>query len=128
MPERSHVQSEVVDGVLVLTVTEEQLRGDVLADDVRTEFLDAVAKANLKRVVIDLGKVEMFTSPAFRPLLSLRKLLHEMGEHRLVLCGLRPEVSEVFRITRMIDTRGSSSAPFEVQRDRASAVAAAKQA
>jgi anti-anti-sigma factor len=126
MSEQPSIRSETREGVLVLTLTEPEVRGDTLAEKLRTEMLAALSASGLHRVVVDLGAVNLIATPAFRPLLSLRRKLHEHQESRLVLCGLKPMVAEVFHITRLVSTSGAA-APFETQPDLASAIAAAKQ-
>jgi hypothetical protein len=66
--------------------------------------------------------VDYVGSAGFRPLLSLRKRLQEAGGEML-LCGLVPEVHEVFLTSRLINEAGSWDAPFGVEPDVARAVA-----
>jgi anti-anti-sigma factor len=121
MPE-ANVQRTVLDGCLVLTVKEAQIRGDPMSEALRLDFLEAVDQTGCHKVAVDLHNVEMITTVAFRPLLSLRRRLHE-SDGKLVLCGLAPLVAEVFRVTRLISTSGSGTAPFEVLADVPAAVA-----
>lgn len=119
------VQRAVIDGCLVLTVDGREIRGDQQAEALRTEFLDAVDQTGCNKVVVDFKNVDMMTTVGFRPLLSLRKKLHDHAG-RLVLCNLNPLLSEVFRVTRLISTAGSSVAPFEAKPDLASALESLK--
>jgi len=121
----SPVDSAVKDGCLVLTIKEPQLRGDPLAESLRTEFFKAVDDTGSRKVIVDLGNVELFTTVAFRPLLSLRRKLHD-ADGRLILCGMSPMVADVFRVTRLISTGNPSSAPFESQPTLEAALAAMK--
>lgn len=122
-PQYRYLRCTTQQGVLVLTITHPQLRsGDFdLIDQVRQELLAAVALNGTRRVVIDLTEVEYVGSAGFRPLLSVRKKLQEHGGEML-LCGLCPEVHEVFLTSRLIDARGSSAAPFGWEPDVARAV------
>ncbi|HYT93736.1 MAG TPA: STAS domain-containing protein [Gemmataceae bacterium] len=123
-PHYRHLQSMTVDGVLVLTITHPQLRsGDFdLIDRLRLELLEAVGHSGLHKVVVDLSRVDYIGSAGFRPLLSLRKRLQEVGGEML-LCSLCPEVREVFLTSRLINASGSSAAPFGVEADAPHAVA-----
>jgi anti-anti-sigma regulatory factor len=123
MAEPSYLDVRTEQGVVVLTLTEAQVRGDAMAEALREQFLAQVEGTGSRKYVIDFKNVEMATTVVFRPLLSLRRRLHELGDGRMVLCGLRPLVEESFRITRMVSTSGSSSAPFEQQPDVAAAIA-----
>jgi anti-sigma B factor antagonist len=122
MSEPQHLNSRIDQGVLVLSFTEPELRGDPLAEAIRQEMLDAVTQAGAQKVVIDFQGVRFLSSAAFRPLLSLRRKLHET-RGQLVLCGLAPPVADVFRLTRLISTSRSSAAPFEAEPDVAAAIA-----
>jgi anti-anti-sigma factor len=117
-----HLKSRTEQGVLILTVTEPQLRGDALANALRHELLAAVAGTRAPKVVLDFHAVTALSSEAFRPLLSLRRAIEEQGG-RLVLCHLAPVVAQAFHATRMISTSRSSTAAFDVQPDVAAALA-----
>jgi anti-anti-sigma factor len=111
-------------GVLVLAITHTQLRStefDVV-ERLREEMLQALAESKASKVVVDLSAVQQVGSASFRPLLSLRRKLHEASGH-LILCGLQPDVRDVFLVTRLIDSTGSSAATFGAAPDVASALA-----
>src|SRR5262249_3807838 len=108
--------------VLVLTITEAQLQGDPMSDELRGDLLGAVEHSGARHVVLDFERVVYVSSVAFRPLLSLHRKLKEKGG-RLVLCGMKDRVAEVFHVTRLVSTTGTSSAPFELQADVPAAVA-----
>jgi anti-anti-sigma factor len=118
MPEPSyaHLTSRVESGALVLTLTDTQVRGDDIAEALRTEMLDAVARTGIGRVVLDMREVEFISSVAFRPLLQLHGKVKEMNG-RLIICEMSPAVAEVMRLTRMVSSRGSSHGLFEEQPD-----------
>src|SRR5262245_31724701 len=100
-------------GVLILSLVQSDLRSTQfdLIDALRDEMLKAVADAKASKVVLDLSVVDQFGSASFRPLLSLRRKLHDMNG-QLLLCGLHPDVRDVFLVTRLIDPDGSSAATF----------------
>jgi anti-anti-sigma factor len=117
-----HLKSRTERGVLILTVTEPQVRGDALVNGLRHDLLAAVAGVRAPKVVLDFHTVTALSSEGFRPLLSLRRTVEEQGG-RLVLCNLTPVVAQAFQVTRMISSSRSSAATFEVQPDLAAAVA-----
>jgi anti-anti-sigma factor len=119
-----HLQVALDRGVLVLSVTQPQLRSLELesAEDLREDMLSAIDEAKASKVVVDLSAVSQFGSSSFRPLLSLRRKLHDTNG-QMLLCGMQPDVREVFLITGLIDPQGSAEAPFEVERDVTAAVA-----
>src|SRR5262249_14220376 len=73
--QRALLQSSLQQGVLVLTITDPYLHGDVLADGLRNGLLAAIARAGASRVVLDFQPVLALSKPAFRPLLRLRRAL-----------------------------------------------------
>ena len=120
-PTFRHLQTHTDRGVLVLTVTDRELRGDELAAALRDEFLQAVGEAGA--AVVDLRHVQYMSSVAFRPLLALYQHLKDRGG-RIVLCNLRPPVAEVLHLMRLVSTSHSSAAPFEEKPDVEAAVTA----
>jgi anti-anti-sigma factor len=123
-PPFRHIRCSTQQGVLVLTVTEPQVRsGDFeLVDTLRQEMLDAVGQNRPRKVVVDLSAVEYLGSGGFRPLLSLRKRLQE-GGGEMLLCGLGRDVHEVLLTSRLINAAGSCEAPFGVAPDLSQAIA-----
>jgi anti-anti-sigma factor len=117
-PTYHHVECTAV----VLTIAETQLQGDLVSDALREDLLAAVDHSGTANLVIDFHRVTYLSSVAFRPLLSVHRKLKERGG-RLVLCGMTPPVAEVFLITRLVSTSGTTPAPFEMQLDVPAALA-----
>ncbi len=113
----------VICPVVVVKVTEAQIRGDTLSDALRDEFLAVATQTQAVYVVLDFQAVTFLVSTGIRPLLSLNRYLHTRGG-RLVLCNLNDNIRELFEQTRLISTVGSTHVVFEVQPDVPSAVAA----
>ena len=124
MPEPQYrlVKRRIEQGVLVMTISEPQLERDALVEALRRELIAAVEPPGIQKVVLDFQRVRLFSSAAFRPLISLRRKLEECGS-RLVLCNLSPVVAKTFQATRMISSSRSSTASFTVEPDVASAIA-----
>jgi anti-anti-sigma factor len=120
-----HFDTQVQDGVLILTIKDTHLHGDQLADQLRSEMIDAVEQSGLNKVVLDLRHVEYLSSVAFRPLLSMRRKIEEM-KGRMVLCNLATLVADVFRMLRLISSSRSYPATFEVVADVPAALEALK--
>ena len=108
--------------VLVIRIESPQLIGEAVADVLRDEFLAARRAVDARHVVVDFQPVTYVSSASFRPLLSLLREVRAQGG-RLVLCNLQPYVHEVFSVTRLISSHGSTPAAFEVQADLAAAIA-----
>ena len=121
-PPSRYLSSRTDQGVLVLTLTQPQLRGDALAHALRRQLQEAVDRAGALQVVLDFGRVTTLSSEALRPLLSLRRHLRGAGG-RLVLCNLSPAVGEVLNTTRQVSVDRVSTSAFEVRPDVPSAIA-----
>ena len=117
-----HLSMREEQGVLVLTLTEENLQGDRLAKALRQELLSALTSVHSRKVVLDFQKVTSLSSEIFRPLITLRHKLQE-NKGQLVICGLSPDVTKAFSATRLISSVRSSTSSFQVQPNSAVAIA-----
>lgn len=120
-----HHTSRTEQGCLIITLTEAKLQGDQLATTLNDALQATVASANAKKVILDMGQVELITTACLRPLLNLRNLLLGKGG-RLVLCNLNPYVAEVLSVTRLTSTTGMGPVPLESAKDVPGALAALK--
>jgi len=121
-PPHRYVKGHIDQGVLVLTVLTAQLLDDDLADDFLDELVAAVAQCGAQKVVLDFRAVKSIGSAALGRLLSFRERLCERGG-RLLLCGLSPNVAEVFHIAELAGSSPSAGAAFEMRPDVPTAVA-----
>jgi anti-anti-sigma factor len=108
---------------VILKVNVAAVRGDTLADALRSELLAVYLQSSATHAILDYSTVTYQASAGFRPLLSLLKQVRQR-QGRFILCGLNPEVAETFAVTRLIDTSGTVKATFESFPDVPSAVAA----
>ncbi len=108
-----YILVDVVDDVLVLTITIPSLKLYETARDVEAECKSAVASAGARKVVVDIKQLGCITSVGFWPFLGLRHQLKEVGGD-IVLCNVAEIVEEVFDKTRMLVNPRSPSAPFRL--------------
>lgn len=108
--------------IIVLSIQKEPILGFDNGELVRNELMHALEQSCAGHVVLDLSNVRFLQSAGFRPLLSIRRYVHETRGGRVVLCHLQPDVEEVLTMTHMINSE-RKGAPFEFQPDVASAVA-----
>jgi anti-anti-sigma factor len=120
-PQYQYVRPELQQGVLVLTITQKELQGDDAAIELRKEMHEAAEQFQAGNVVVDFQNTEYLSSAAFWPLLSLWRRVREKGG-RVILCGLRPLVGDVFFTTKLVSRDGSFEAPFGVETDVAAGV------
>jgi anti-anti-sigma factor len=117
-----HLESRIEQGVLILTITDRELTGEDLCAALRQELLDAVTESGARRIVVDFQHVKYVASVAFRPLLSLRRQVHDTGA-RMALCNLSRVVAEVFYATGVLINSRSAARLFEEEIDVAAAIA-----
>lgn len=114
-PVISHLEPSVQNGVLVLTLTTSEVRGDETADAITQQALLAAADhPTARKVVVNLGGVRFLSSAGLRPLLRLHKEVKNEGG-RVVVCEMQPAVREVLHATRLVTSTGHTQAPFEEQ-------------
>jgi len=120
----AHLRTRLDQGVLIVTVTVPHIHSTdfELVDSLRLELCAAIADLPHPKVALDLSEIAYFGSAGIRPLLSLRRRLHDVGG-QLVLCKLSPQVEDVLRTTRLISTSSAAPAAFDVEADVALAVA-----
>jgi anti-anti-sigma factor len=117
-----HLECRTEPGILVMTVTEANVQGEEIAEELRDEMLAALEAAGVSNVAVDFHHVQYISSTAFRPLLAVRRRLQETGG-RIVLFGLTKGIGDVFYTTRMIAADGVMRPIFEMAPDEARAVA-----
>ena len=108
-------QKTMVDcPLVVLRLRETQLNSETTSERLRDELLALYLQSSAVNAILDLRTVTYLSSAGFRPLLSLNRQIRERGG-RLVLCNLRPEVEEIFTVTRLVDPTGKERTAFLLQ-------------
>jgi anti-anti-sigma factor len=116
-----YLRCRTEQGVLLITITEPELHGDGFTEAFAEELLAALSRSGTHKVVLDFQRVTFITSMVFAALFQLRHTILTSGG-RLVLCGLSPQIAEVFQVARLTASAASYPAPFEAQPDRATAL------
>src|SRR5687767_459561 len=96
-----HLDCQLKSGVLIVSIAAARIQEMPLAENIQQELFRAVEELGSTRVVVDMRTVRELSSMAFRPLLALRRHLRDHGG-QLVLCGLTPPVTEIFRVAKLI--------------------------
>lgn len=115
-PDFKHLKRRVVDGVLVLTLTDVEITSEGVTEDLRLELLAAVGLQDNPQVVVDFHEVKVISTTCLRALLSFRRHVREKGGQPL-LCNLRPQVAEVLFTTRLLSPTPSAIIPFAMAPD-----------
>jgi anti-sigma B factor antagonist len=104
-----------VNDTTVVQLTEESITDPLYIIELSDELASTLKNADPPDMLIDFTKVEFLSSTMLGTLTRLFRQTHEQ-EGRIRLCGIRPSVLEVFRITKL-DTI------FDIQPDAQSALA-----
>lgn len=88
--------------VVVAHISRANLSEEENMEELGQEFLTLVEHFGCRLLAIDLNFVNLVTSAALGKLISLHRNLHRR-EGRLVVCGVRGMVQEVFRTARLTD-------------------------
>ena len=105
-----------VGDVTVVRVLDRKLLHEANINEVGRELSRLVESDGAERLLLDFGRVDFLSSAALGQLIVLDKKLKTRGG-RLRLCGIRPEIREVFLLTRL-------DRVFDIHEDESSALAA----
>jgi anti-sigma B factor antagonist len=111
----SMIRVAETDGVSVVTLLESKILGEEEIQQFGEQLFDLVEKDQRRQLIIDFQKVESLPSGALGKLYKLKKKLGNL-QGTLKLCCIRPELLEVFRITRLYTV-------FDIYPDASSAMA-----
>jgi anti-anti-sigma factor len=107
----SKVKSVHHKSALVFSILESKMRDLATVNQIKEAMVIAVREASPHRVIIDLQHVEFIGSVGFLAFLALRR---EPGVESIILCGITPNVREVFLLCKLIPDETMHKAPFQV--------------
>jgi anti-anti-sigma factor len=128
MPERHlrHALAQREGDVLVLTILDAKLETEDVCARLREELMEVVTQSEAKKVVLDFRNVRTVSSVAFRPLLSVRRIMQQ-SNGRMLLCNLSESVAQMFYATRLLAADRPSAATFQEQSSLEAAIEHLKQ-
>jgi anti-sigma B factor antagonist len=116
MPTHRRIDVSKVGDVTVVRFVDKKILDEASIQELGAELFGLVEQDNRKAILLDFGNVEFLSSAALGKLITLdRKAKTHKG--RLKLCGIRPEILEVFNVTKL-------NKVFDIRKDEAEAVAA----
>jgi anti-sigma B factor antagonist len=102
--------------VTVVTFTDKKILDEASIQELGAELFALVEHDNRKSMLLNFSNVEFVSSAALGKLITLdRKMKSAKG--RLKMCNIRPEIFEVFQITKL-------NKVFDIRGDEAEALAA----
>jgi anti-sigma B factor antagonist len=89
-----------VGDVSVARFRDTKIMEDPGIQEIGRELFDLVDRDNRKKVLLDFSAVSFMSSAALGKLVTLYKKSHSNGSD-LKLCGIRPEIIDIFAVTRL---------------------------
>jgi anti-sigma B factor antagonist len=105
-----------VDDVTVVHFRDQKIIEDLKIQELGQELTQLVEVEKRKKLVLNFASVDFLSSAALGKLITLDKKVKSQGG-KLKLCNIRPEIYEVFAITRL-------NRLFDIRPDEADALAA----
>ncbi len=116
MPVHRRVEVSEIGDVTVVRFVDRKILDPANIQELGDELFGLVEEDNRKSLLLNFSRVEFLSSAALNKLIILdRKVRRKKG--RLKLCDLRPEIQEVFMITKLNQL-------FDIREDEAEALAA----
>src|SRR5262245_30138118 len=113
MPSFTHITCTREGTIAIATLLDSQIKRDELTEDLRRELVAAWDETPVERWVLDLGRVEFFSSAGIAPLLALHRKL-QGRRNRVLLCNVKPAVADMLRVTHLISDSPGQARPFEL--------------
>lgn len=95
---RARLLIQTIRDVTIVNFDETSILDTLQIEQIGNELYDLVDNRNRKRLILDFTKVRFLSSSAIGVLITLRKK-SEAIKGKLLLCGLRKELLQVFKIS-----------------------------
>jgi len=97
---KKRITTEARGDVTIVNFTDRKILDDNNIQEIGEELFDLVDKHYKIKLLLDFDNVEYLSSAALGKLITLnKKVAEEDGD--LKLCGIRPQIYEVFKITKL---------------------------
>jgi anti-sigma B factor antagonist len=100
MADHQHLDVSVVEGVTAVRFVDSRILDATSIEELGDELFALVEQENCKKLLVNFTDVEFLSSAALNKLIILDKKV-KTNDGKLVLSDLRPEINEVFAITRL---------------------------
>jgi anti-sigma B factor antagonist len=94
------IDIEEVDDTTVVRFVDKRILDETNIQIIGNQLTGLVDEDGRRKIVLDFGNVEYLSSAALGKLITLDKKV-KAAKGKLRLCGIRPEIYEVFAITRL---------------------------
>jgi anti-sigma B factor antagonist len=97
---QQRIDIEEVGGITVAKFTDKKILDEANIQVIGNNLFALVDEDGRRKIVLDFTLVEYLSSAALGKLITLDKKVKQ-AKAKLRLCGIRPEIYEVFAITRL---------------------------
>jgi anti-sigma B factor antagonist len=116
MASHRRIDATKVGDVTVVKFLDKKILDEASIQELGVELFGLVEHDNRKSILLNFSNVEFLSSAALGKLITLdRKVKTAKG--RLKMCNIRPEIFEVFQITKL-------NKVFDIRKEEAEAIAA----
>jgi anti-sigma B factor antagonist len=116
MSSQSRIDVSKVGDVTVVKFKDKKILDEVGIQELGAELFSLVEQQNRRAIVLNFDGVDFLSSAALGKLITFdRKVKGAKG--RMKLCGIRPEILEVFQVTKL-------NKVFDIRGDEAEAISA----
>ena len=120
MPEQGKISTQTIQGITIVTFEDGSILDPLQVQDISQQLHTLVEEEDRQRLILDFHKVKILSSQMLGVLISLLKRIRN-DRGRVVICGMKPELHKVFKITNLdklfnfYDTEGHALRSFESQ-------------
>ncbi|MFM7056816.1 MAG: STAS domain-containing protein [Planctomycetota bacterium] len=100
MSKDRRIDIEDINGVTVARLLEKKILDEANIEALGQELFALVDKDGRRKVILDFTHVEYLSSAALGKLITMHKKMMT-AKGKLVLCSIRKEIHEVFKITQI---------------------------
>lgn len=116
MATHRRIEVSKVGDITLVKFVDKKILDEASIQELGVELFSLVEQDNRKAILLDFSTVEFLSSAALGKLITLdRKVKTHKG--RLKMCCIRPEIYEVFQITKL-------NKVFDIRKDQAEAMSA----
>jgi len=107
------LNSYAKDGILTVLFMDARILDEAKLEEIGKDLIDLINKSTEERVILDFRNVQFMSSSMLGKLVLVQKKCREF-KAQLKMCGISPDIREVFKITKLDKL-------FDIENDEASA-------
>ena len=120
MPEQGKISTQTIQGITIVTFEDESILDPLQVQDIGEKLHQLIEQEDRQRLILDFHKVKILSSQMLGVLIGLLKRIRS-DRGRIVICGMKPDLHKVFKITNLdklfsfYDSEGQALRSFESQ-------------